>query len=140
VAPAPVAFEGEGMTRSSSSSTAIRTTIDLAASSFQTLQFRTGATYATKSYTTTRAADQIVLRMRGDQCSGAPQATVRIDSYPARTVSVPATGYTDYPLALTAANGGAAGAHTLRVTYPADAKTSRCDRSLYLDKVTIRQV
>jgi hypothetical protein len=138
IAP-PIVFEADSMTRSSTNTNQIRVLSESAASGGRTLQFRISPTYATKQYTTTRPADRIVLRMRADLCSGAPQAQVMIDSFAAQTVTVSATAYTDYVLPLSAANGGAAGTHTLRVTYPNELKTSTCDRSLYVDQVTINQ-
>ena len=135
----PVVIEADSMTRSTTNTNQIRVLNESAASGGRTLQFRTSPTYATKQYTTTRPADRIVLRMRADLCSGAPQAQVMIDSFAAQTVTVSATAYTDYVLPLSAANGGAAGTHTLRVTYPNELKTSTCDRNLYVDKVTINQ-
>ena len=88
------------------------------------------------------AADQLTLRMRSDVCQGNPVATVTIDSLPSQTIDVGATAYTDYNLSLNGANGGAAGTHTLKVEFLNNFKTSNgsCDRNLYLDKVTVRQV
>jgi len=139
-AASPLVFEGESMTRSSSKTTSIQVLADSAASGGKTLQFRTSSTWATKQYTVVRASDRLVLRMRGTSCNGAPQAQVRVDSFATQTITVSATGYTDYVAPYATSNGGAAGTHTVRITYPSDAKTKTCDRSLYLDKVTVNQV
>jgi hypothetical protein len=142
VAPpaSPVVFEGESMTRSSNKASSMQVLPDSAASGGTTLGFRAASTFATKQYTTARVSDRLVLRMRADLCGGAPQAQIRVDSFVSQTVTVSATTYTDYVVPLTTANGGATGTHTLRVTYPSDAKTKSCDRSLYLDKVTVNQI
>jgi hypothetical protein len=136
----PIVFEGEAMTRSSSKTTSMQVVADSAASAGRALQFRASATFATKQYTVARASDRLVLRMRGASCNGAPQAQIRVDSFATQTITVAATGYTDYVAPYAATNGGAAGTHTVRVTYPSDAKTKSCDRTLYLDKVTVNQI
>ena len=48
--------------------------------------------------------------------------------------------FTDYALPLDASNGGAAGTHTVKVEFDNNLNNGTCDRNIYLDKVTFRQV
>ncbi len=133
-------FEGETMAPTPNNGTAVRTIADANASGGNSISFRTSPSYATKQYTTGAATDQISLRMSGDQCQGAPTAIVSIDSFPARSIDVAATALTDYTLPLDSSNGGAAGTHTVKVEFDNNLNNGTCDRNIYLDKVTLRQV
>ena len=134
-------FEGETMTPTPNDGVAVRTIANASASGGNTISFRTSPSYATKQYTTGAAVDQITLRMSGDQCcQGPPTAIVSIDSFPARSIDVAATTLTDYTLPLDASNGGAAGTHTVKVEFDNNLNNGTCDRNIYLDKVTFRQV
>lgn len=83
--------------------------------------------------TTTRAAKQLVVRAKGDLCSGAPRMDVRVNGALVLSAEVAATGWTDYaaPVSLTA------GTHAVAIGYANDRKTKRCDRNLRLDRVRV---
>jgi PKD repeat protein len=132
-------FEGESMTRSTTDTSAIRVIAEAAASAGNTLGFRKSPTSGTLQYTTAGDADQIVLRMRGDQCQGAPRAVVTVDGFPSQQADVASTAYTDYAFPLTAGTGGAAGTHALKVEFTNNLNDGTCDRNLYLDKVTAKE-
>lgn len=137
-AAAELAFEGETMTRSTTDTTKIAVVSDANASDGKTLMFRANS-WASKQYTLGFDSDVVVLRMRGNQCNGAPKAVVSIDGASVETVLVGATSYTDYKVVLSPAGNGKAGTHTLKVAYTNDTSTSTCNRNLYLDKSTLRE-
>jgi glucose/arabinose dehydrogenase/PKD repeat protein len=134
------AFEGETMSPTPNDGAAIRIIAESAASAGNTLSFRKSPSYATKQYTTGAAVDQVTLRVRGDQCQGPPVAIVSIDSFAARSIDITPTAYTDLTLPLDAGNGGAAGTHTIKIAFDNNLVNDTCDRNIYLDKVSFRQV
>jgi hypothetical protein len=79
-------------------------------------------------------ADTITLRMRGDQCAGAPEYTLAIDNEPAGGGTVPSSSWT------TLTHGAAldAGTHSVDVRFTNDHRQwwPACDRNLYLDAIT----
>lgn len=132
--PPVTSFEAESMTLPSNAGQA---QADTAASGGQML-FNWGLTGATATATksvTTPSANRVVIRARGDQCSGAPTMIVKLDGAQILSVDVTATAYADY----TAAYNVGAGAHTLEISFPNDAFNS-CDRNLILDKVEFKTV
>ena len=130
------AFEGERMMRSTPNTRAVRPTSDSAASGGAALLFRTSPTAATRQYKTNVELGQLMLRMRGMQCQGAPKAAVSVDGSAAATVAVTSSSYRAYAVALPASSG-VAGTHTVRVRYANDLASSSCNRNLYLDRITV---
>lgn len=119
-------FEAETMSGSGSS------TADGAASAGANLYMNGNGT-ASKSVQTGRIK-AINIRARGDQYSGAPEATLRIDGNLIGTASVSNTGYLKF--GFTGLNI-APGLHTITVTYNNDAYggSPGADRNLILDKI-----
>ncbi len=76
------------------------------------------------------AAIEVLLRARGTACSGFPQLKVYVDGVLKGTKDLTSSTFADHTLAL---NGLSGGAHTLRVSYENDHKSSTCDRNAYLD-------
>jgi glucose/arabinose dehydrogenase len=132
-------FEGETMSPTPNDGVAIRIIAESGASGGNTLSYRKSPSYATAQYTA-GAVDQITLRMRGDQCQGPPTAIVSIDSFPTRSIDVVPTTFTDFTLPLDSGNGGAAGTHTVKVEFDNNLVDSTCDRNIYLDTISLRQV
>jgi endoglucanase len=87
---------------------------------------------ATATVTTT-AARRLVVRVRGDQCQGAPQMTVRVDGRVLLTQSVSSTTWTTAGGDVALANGS----HSVSVSFDNDAMAGGCDRNLRLDTITI---
>src|SRR5206468_6816928 len=80
-------------------------------------------------------ADTITLRVRGDQCAGAPAYTLTLDNAPVVDGSASSTSWTDRTYAV----GLLAGTHTIDVKYTNDHTEpwpNACDRNLYIDAVT----
>jgi endoglucanase len=80
-------------------------------------------------------ADTISLRVRGDQCAGAPAYTLTVDSAAVADGTVASTTWTDR------AHGAVlpAGSHSIDVRFTNDHAEywpTACDRNLYLDAVT----
>jgi endoglucanase len=82
---------------------------------------------------TTTAGRRLVLRARGDQCSGAPRMVVALDGTTVLDALVPATSWTDYGADVPLANG----THTLAVSFTNDAMAGGCDRNLRVDVATV---
>ena len=137
---ADIALEGESMTRSTTDTASLAVVADSAASGGKTLAFRRSPTSATASYATVRDGDFVSLRMRGTQCQGAPRADVSIDGVATASFAVSATSYRDYQLLLDPAGNGRAGSHRVTVAYGNNFASSSCDRNLYLDTITVREV
>jgi hypothetical protein len=87
---------------------------------------------ATTTVTTT-AARRLVLRVRGDQCQGAPQMTVSVDGRPLLRQSVSSTTWTTAGVDVALTNG----THSVSVSLDNDASGPGCDRNLRLDKLTV---
>jgi endoglucanase len=87
---------------------------------------------ATATVTTT-AARRLVVRVRGDQCQGAPQMTVSVDGRALLTQPISSTTWTTAGVDVPLANG----THTVAVSLDNDANGPGCDRNLRLDTLTI---
>ncbi|WP_344515037.1 carbohydrate-binding domain-containing protein [Dactylosporangium maewongense] len=92
------------------------------------LQMWTDATASAEL--TVPAGAQLVVRARGDQCSGAPAMRVQVDGRLVETVQVHASSWADYAIA----GSWGAGAHTLSLSFANDLATDACDRNLHLDR------
>jgi hypothetical protein len=126
------AIEAETMT---TSSTKVAIVSDAAASGGKALLYWVAGS-ATKSVTLGSAANTIAIVARGDQCSGAPEAVVKVDGVQVMFKAVAATTWTEY----TATGSFGAGAHTVEVSFSNDFYQSGvCDRNLRLDKVAFYQ-
>jgi hypothetical protein len=80
-------------------------------------------------------ADTISLRVRGDQCAGAPAYTLTVDNHTVAEGTVASTSWAER----THGEALAAGTHSIDVRYTNDHTQpwpSACDRNLYLDAVT----
>jgi endoglucanase len=80
-------------------------------------------------------ADAMTLRLRGDQCAGAPAYTVTVDNEPAAEGTVASTSWSRHAHAAALA----AGTHALEVRFTNDHLQpwpDACDRNLYLDTIT----
>lgn len=86
---------------------------------------------ATKTTKISGPADEIRVRVRGDQCDGSPRMTVKVDGKQVLRAWVWQTKYTIYkaPVSL------AAGSHTVEVSMDNDYSTNTCDRNLRVDVV-----
>jgi hypothetical protein len=83
--------------------------------------------------TATTGAGKVTVRARGDQCSGPPTMTVKVDGTTVISVTIPQTGWTDF----SSANSIAAGSHTFAITFSGDLyQKGVCDRNLRVDKVS----
>lgn len=83
--------------------------------------------------TTTGAGTQLVVRAKGDLCSGAPRMDVRVDGALVLSTDVSSTRWTDYAASVLLP----AGSHAVVIGYSNDQKTKRCDRNLRLDRVRV---
>ena len=81
--------------------------------------------------------ERIVILARGDSCprrpAGAPRMIVRIDGRPVVAAGVAASGFTAYVVERALAPGR----HRIRIAYRRDHRSRRCDRNLWLDKLTL---
>lgn len=94
----------------------------------QALRFlRTGT--ASRAVPVSSAATALTLRVRGDQCDGAPQLRVAVDGRALSTSSVSSTTWTTVRVPVTAA----AGQRQVAVAFLNDYRSERCDRNLHLD-------
>ncbi|MEZ0163403.1 glycoside hydrolase family 6 protein [Kineococcus sp. LSe6-4] len=78
-----------------------------------------------------RAATHLQVVWRGDQCQGAPNATVDVDGKRVATTTVTSTTFTT----LTVRGNWAAGSHRVAVGFTNDHQAG-CDRNLRLDELT----
>jgi endoglucanase len=81
---------------------------------------------------TTKAARRVAVRVRGDQCLGAPEVAVDVDGRRVLTAPVTSTAWTTVGADAAVADG----AHTVAVRFTNDAMASGCDRNLHIDSVT----
>jgi hypothetical protein len=88
---------------------------------------------ATRSVTQTDASQRLVVRARGEQCSGAPQMAVDVDGKRVLSSAVSSTTYRDYAVDVPVA----AGAHSVKVAFLNDFR-STCDRNLIVDTVSLQ--
>jgi hypothetical protein len=128
---ADTTFEAETM--ATSSTTAAKVVARTTASGGQALAFWTNSN-ASKTVTTP-ALSGITLTLMGNQCSGAPVATVTIDGTKVGDITVSETAFTAKTLALKLP----AGSHKVEVAYGNEVASSTCDRNLYLDKVVLKE-
>ena len=76
---------------------------------------------------------KVLVRVRGDQCNGAPLMKVALNGRQIMLERIRQTGWTDY-----AANVDlTAGEHTLEVTFEDDLNNSACDRNLRVDRINL---
>ena len=123
-------LETETMTIPSGSDTHVFN--DSLASGGKGLSWPTNDT-VTASVTTSSPTTTLTLRARGDQCQGAPNATVAIDGSTKLTASIAATSWTDYSAAVNIP----AGTHSVAISFTNDLyKPGTCDRNLRTDKLT----
>lgn len=80
----------------------------------------------------TPASDRIIVRVKGDQCEGSPQMTVKVDGRKVIQKWVWQTGWTDYAADVSLDDGG----HMVEVAFGHDYGTSDCDRNLRVDEVS----
>ena len=86
---------------------------------------------ATGTLSTSVRSTELRIRVRGDQCQGAPIARIGVDGSQVATAAVPGTSW--QPLLVE--GSWAAGPHTVRVTFTNDMQAAGCDRNLRLDRV-----
>ncbi|MET7426489.1 carbohydrate-binding domain-containing protein [Dactylosporangium sp. NPDC005555] len=101
---------------------------DPSASGGRALQMWTDATASTEL--TAPAGTRLVVRARGDQCSGAPVMRVQVDGRTVETIQVQASSWADYAIA----GSWGAGAHALSLSFSNDLITDACDRNLHIDR------
>jgi endoglucanase len=131
---ADTTVEAEKFTMDDSGS-AIRTGVTASGSS-DVAHWGRGARIATSSqYKYQGSISGLTLTERGHQCKGAPLANVYVDGTQVAQFSVRATSYTDYS---TAALNIPAADHVIKIEFPNDYKTKKCDRNLFDDKVLIK--
>jgi hypothetical protein len=123
-------LEGETFTLAGASTGGILG--DAAASGGKALKLWSTTT-AARTVTVPASVAQIRVRAKGQQCAGAPQLTVDVDGIRALSAVVPGTTYADYVTNLPVLPG----AHTVRIGFPNDVRTSTCDRNLIVDAVTL---
>ena len=124
VAALPI-IEAESMTGSG----AVRS--DSNASGGRAVRFtRNGS--RSSSVTLSAAASGVTITAKGDQCRGAPAATLEVDGVAVQSVAVANTDWAGH----TIATAIAAGQHTVAVTYANDVSTRSCDRNLYVDRLS----
>lgn len=131
VAHADTTVQGEALTMSASRIGQIVN--DSAATGGKALQLYSNGS-ARKSLSVPERTTSVVVRARGQQCSGAPQMTVTVDGTRRLTASVAKTTYSSF----TATVALAAGTHSVSVDFTNDHKTSSCDRNLLVDSVTLK--
>lgn len=120
-------LESEAMTMTSTSTVVA----DSAASGSKAVQL-TKSEPLSGTLTLSAQATNIVLRARGVQCKGAPQAVVTIDGKQALVATVSATSWTQYNAAQTLA----AGNHPITVAFANPGSVGKkCSRSLTVDVV-----
>jgi endoglucanase len=94
------------------------------------LVWSNGSASATMSST---GLQQVWVKVRGDQCSGAPQMVVSLDGKTVMTRSVTSATWT----VLSASVAASDGPHTVAVAFTNDYRDATCDRNLRVDKVTL---
>lgn len=94
------------------------------------------AATATATVTTSAATNRLHVRVRGDQCLGAPSVQVAVDGTQVVSAAVPDTTWTR----VTAQGSWRAGQHTVAVTFPNDQRSDSCDRNLRLDRISFASV
>jgi endoglucanase len=87
---------------------------------------------ATASGSTSMSAGRIVVRARGDQCSGAPRMVVRVNDKQILSASVSSPTSADH-----AAVFPLTAVRSIKVSFTNDYRTKACDRNLRLDRITL---
>lgn len=123
-------YQAEALTVSPSSSGYVLT--DSAASGGKALKIHSNAS-ASRSISVLEPSVTLIVRARGQQCSGAPRMTVSVDGTSRLSASVSATSYTDYRAALSLP----AGNHSVKLAFSNDYRSSACDRNLIVDSVKL---
>jgi Ca-dependent carbohydrate-binding module xylan-binding len=97
------------------------------------------STYTTgsKTFTTSTAASQLIVRAKGDQCkevsgTSAPSMTLTVDGTTVGTRSVTSSTWADHAFTYTLPPGQ----HTIAISYVNDYENAACNRGLYLDRVS----
>lgn len=127
-APAPVAVEGERMTRVSG-----KAWVSADAAAYGRAAMVLGGNSTVAATVTTPLSGQLTLRLRGDQYKGAPHAVVSVDGRQAAAFDVAATKWTDYVVR----GAWAAGRHTVKVSFTNDLYGAGAgDRNLRVDRLT----
>jgi hypothetical protein len=110
----------------------MRTLADTTASGGSTIKYEwTGA--VTLKVVLPADADGVALRVRGDQCDGAPAYTLTVDNVARASTPVTASAWTTQAVAMPLV----AGTHTLEIRYANDLSVwGGCDRNLYLDAIS----
>ncbi|HEX2231866.1 MAG TPA: PQQ-dependent sugar dehydrogenase [Thermoleophilaceae bacterium] len=122
-----VVLEGEAMTRPSTAKVYWQTGLSKGAAVKLFTNGQLTASALLPSVT------RVTLRARGDQCLGAPVASLLVDGVNVATHTVSATAFTDY----TAAVPIGAGAHSVAIVFGNDLyRAGVCDRNLDVDKLT----
>ena len=91
------------------------------------------STAAATGSVSTIAARRVSVRVRGDQCNGAPQVGVDVDGRRVLTAAVTSTTWTTVAGDAALADGP----HTLAVRFLNDAADGGCDRNLHVDSLTL---
>jgi hypothetical protein len=100
----------------------------------------TGNSTISGQFTILSNASKVVVRAKGDQCSGSPQMVVNIDGSPVQPVSVSNTSWADY----TVTTAVASGTHKITIgftndydQYKGNSTNLKCSRNLYVDKAIL---
>ena len=133
IAQADTTLQGEGLTLKPAS--AGQRYSDGAADGGMSLKMWSNAS-ATGTVITSGGASQLVVRARGQQCSGAPRLVASVDGVDRLTAAVSSSGYADYPASLMLSGGP----HSISVAFVNDVKTKSCDRNVLLDTVVLKGV
>ena len=81
---------------------------------------------------TTQAARRVAVRVRGDQCSGAPRVALDVDGRRVLTADVAATSWTTIGADVALGDGS----HAVSVAFTNDAVAGGCDRNLHVDSLS----
>ena len=81
---------------------------------------------------TTQAARRVALRVRGEQCLGAPRVALAVDGRRVLTADVTSTAWTSVGADVALRDG----THTVSVAFTNDAVAGGCDRNLHVDSLT----
>ncbi len=102
---------------------------DPSAAGGQAIRYAQNAT-ATKQ-TTTPAVNKITVTARGEQCSGAPVMSVKVDGTEVFNGSVATTTWTGYSAPVSLSSGS----HMVAISFTNQGATTGCSRALLIDKV-----
>jgi endoglucanase len=88
---------------------------------------------ATTTVTASGPSTRLNLVVRGDQCNGAPAASVRVDGALVASTTVPSSAWTT----LTASGTWSTGTHQVAVSFTNDVQAPGCDRNLRVDRLLL---